>query len=254
MNIPKISARAEVILDEIRLDFRELLRAFIGADNTQHLRDTIAELLTSYLYGFQEIQSAIVLCDEINNNQIQIEDGQLYADAMFVIDDTSFRAACSVIPTINGYNPDINVDISIRRQTVNKAPERSVFYIDIGNATFNLEAFQNAFQTLEVKTLPEDKCIDVEDEMTKILAMDFSKQYKEDCQMLSEDLEYLDRVELELEDVHATSDNLIQLTLSFDYNIAQPMFQDQVDKVFEAAQQTMKYDEMPSALANSLKV
>jgi hypothetical protein len=256
MTIPNITARTEVILDEIRLDIRDLLRSFVGHDNTQGLRDTLAELLTSYLYGFGEVQSVIVLCDENNN----IKESELHADAMFVIDDTSFRADCSITPTWYGYNPDINVDITVRRQLTNK-PERRIFYIDIGNATFNIDTIKDAFQTYEVDSIP-DNGIDLEAEMMAALSAEIVEEI--DAGIMD------DLILLAYADEDDLRDDTGQMTLDFtadEFNITCNgtisincgdlsgfKSQEQVDQEFDAAVQSLQYAEMPVGLAASLKV
>jgi hypothetical protein len=236
MTIPNITARTEVILDEIRLDVRELLQSVVGYDNTPALRELISTLITGYLLGFEEVQSAIVLCDETNN----YEASELHADAMFVIDNISFRAACSVMPTIHSYNPDISVYVSIRRPLTNEPPRR-VFYIDIGNATFNPDVFTNAFLK---------QAVDVEQELEEVVKLDFSN-----TTLFAED--YFTSCPSEGRgSLVETLPKAEQLTLDLDeYNIAfGTKSQAQVDQEFDAAVRAQHYNEMPSGLFNSLKV
>lgn len=215
MNIP---ARTEVILEEFKLDTIELLRQFVGVNNTKGLRDAVADLFTSYLYGFEEIQSAIVLCDEGNNPQDLADNGVLLVDSIFVIANQSFLACHSVVPSISGYNPDIEVEFFVRAQPVQ---ERNVYFIDVGDAVFNLDAIQNAINEID---------LDEEEEITNQMGLDFICD--EDPVEFTATFQYGLDVEKELMEI-------------LSMNVGDVYPKDTVDS---------PYDDMPLALANSLKV
>ena len=137
-----ISARIEVIVEEIHFELTDLLQHVVGYYNDEDTRETITALITEYLYGFEETRSAIVICDESNNPSEVVDKGQLNIDALFVLDNFSFTGEFKIAPGINGYNPDISILFFQRKATVDAIPERNVFSIDVrSEIEFAIEKF-----------------------------------------------------------------------------------------------------------------
>lgn len=220
MTIPDISAHTEIILDEIRLDMCALLRSFVGLYNTQSLRDGIIELTTAYFYNYEEVQSAIVICDENNNSANAINVGELNVDVMFMIAGHSFHMNSSVVPGVNGYNPDINVDISVRNET----PERKVFFVDIG------------------KVSAEDQISFLSEITNAVYLADI--EISNDLNVLASSL--IPGKEL-VWSKDVADDYKITMTINGDFNLWGNLD-------FTATLPKSQYAEMPTALANSLKV
>jgi hypothetical protein len=112
-----ITAKMQVVVDEITLDVTDFLRSLVGQNNDDITRTVIALSLEKYLSNMDEVMVYQVVCDDSNNTPENVDNGHLVVDLLFIVDNISMRANFTVSPGVSFY-ADIAHEFFVR---VNKA-------------------------------------------------------------------------------------------------------------------------------------
>jgi hypothetical protein len=112
-----ITARMQVVIDEIALDVTDFLRhlTMIGAYNNELTRAVVQDSIDAMLSGVDDIQMGMSLCDDENNTYQDITSGQLNVCVLFVVDGISFRGNFNISPGSGNYC-DITNEFSVLMQ------------------------------------------------------------------------------------------------------------------------------------------
>jgi hypothetical protein len=91
-----LTARMQVVMEEITLDVREFLQTMVGSYNEEITRDVVTTMIGSYLTTLEALQVSQVICDESNNPQEVIDAGMLNVDILFMVDYSSFQGKFNI--------------------------------------------------------------------------------------------------------------------------------------------------------------
>jgi hypothetical protein len=122
-----LTARMEVVLEEVSMDIRDFIRNMFGQPNDNLSRAMIQHEISMYFDQHPDIDSGFVQCDDANNPPEAVRDGKLNVAMHIVVDGVLFAGVGQVDP-LNQSVVDAEVNfflqhISPRATIMNAVPE-----------------------------------------------------------------------------------------------------------------------------------
>lgn len=111
-----LTARMEVVLEEVSMDIRDFIRNMFGQPNDALTRATIQNEISLYFNYHPDIDNGFCQCDDANNPPAEVRLGKLTVAMHFSIDGVLFVGAALVDPTSIASQSVVDVEINFFMQ------------------------------------------------------------------------------------------------------------------------------------------
>jgi len=115
----QLTARMEVVLEEVAMDVRDFIRNMFGHPNDAKTRAIIQNEISAYLNYNHDIDHGYCQCDDTNNPLNDVRYGKLTVAMHFSIDGVLFVGSAIVDPTSQSY-VDVEVNFFMQQRRFGK--------------------------------------------------------------------------------------------------------------------------------------
>ena len=111
-----LTARMEVVLEEVSMDIRDFIRNMFGQPNDPLTRATIQNEISLYFSYHPDLDNGFCQCDDYNNPPADVMQGKLNVAMNFSIDGVLFVGTAKVVPDVTTGYADVDVNFFMQHQ------------------------------------------------------------------------------------------------------------------------------------------